>query len=115
MPAVPDFRCREKLYAIASALGRDLCGSVWWPGREEQKLMNLAYTDPGTSIYNKYNFTEHAKNLMRQKQPFILICLDLDDLKHVNDHFGHLEGDSYIKKMVEKVKQDIGQKMSLPE
>jgi diguanylate cyclase (GGDEF)-like protein len=36
-----------------------------------------------------------------------LVIFDLNGLKFVNDNFGHLHGDAYIKNFIDKLKSDI--------
>lgn len=64
----------------------------------EEELERLSYHDSLTGIYNKRYF---QKELNRLNDDIdiklgIIIC-DLDNLKHVNDTFGHAEGDIMLK------------------
>ena len=57
----------------------------------------LASTDFLTTIYNRRRFFELAerefKRATRFERPLAMIMLDVDDLKKVNDSYGHLAGD----------------------
>ncbi len=78
--------------------------------REKEKadsLSDYAYMDSLTYIGNRYYFEEQMTALLNQQEPFILCYLDLDHLKYVNDRFGHIEGDKYLKYFVEVVKKRI--------
>lgn len=66
----------------------------------EQKLTTNAYIDPLTGIHNRHFFSEKCKDILDTATPFVFCYCDLDHLKYVNDHFGHLEGDSYIQSFV---------------
>ncbi len=69
-----------------------------------QKYINyinsLAYRDALTGVKNKtaYQDVEHRlEEQMRQGRPeFAIVVLDINDLKHVNDSFGHDFGDMLI-------------------
>lgn len=78
---------------------------------EEKRLSDKAYFDPGTGVYNRL-FFEYIEKLLKEKVPVTLCYLDMDGLKYVNDHYGHLEGDRYIRAFVEEItrsfrKEDI--------
>ncbi len=84
--------------------------------REEaqQKVISatreLAYVDPLTGVKNKHAYVEveigfdgliHDKKISN----FALLLFDLNDLKKINDLYGHDKGDIYIKKSCEMIKQ----------
>ena len=61
----------------------------------------LAYIDPLTRAKNKHAFVElenHIDDLIHDNKisDFALIIFDLNDLKLVNDNYGHEAGDQYI-------------------
>lgn len=64
--------------------------------RVEERLQLLAVTDPLTGLANYRGLqqvlgTEVAR-FDRTGRPFALLLLDLDELKEVNDHYGHVVG-----------------------
>ncbi len=63
----------------------------------EEKLRELSLRDELTGLYNRRGFFTIAdqlvKNAKRMKRGMLLISADLDDLKGINDTFGHHEGD----------------------
>ncbi len=59
-------------------------------------LQNAAYTDPLTQLYNRKYGMEVLHQWLAEDRPFILCFADIDNLKYVNDRFGHSEGDRYI-------------------
>ena len=64
------------------------------------RLDQVSVRDALTGIYNRRGFDRYAEDIynsciVRQK-PFILLLGDLDNLKMINDHYGHLEGDNAI-------------------
>jgi diguanylate cyclase (GGDEF)-like protein/PAS domain S-box-containing protein len=67
---------------------------------ELRRLAIAATTDQGTGLKNRRGFfalAQHELNVaQRLRHPLTLIFFDLDRLKHINDTFGHLEGDRAI-------------------
>ena len=67
----------------------------------EQRLAELATTDPLTGIYNRRKFDESLqediKRETRYKRGLSLIILDIDHFKQINDQLGHDIGDTVLK------------------
>lgn len=65
------------------------------------KLENFAYTDSLTGLYNRRYFFDHARKefakASRGPISTLLIMIDVDDFKTVNDRFGHSVGDEVLK------------------
>lgn len=57
----------------------------------------IAFKDSLTGINNRYSLFRDMNTLIRRKSPFILLFLDLDDLKNINDTYDHSFGDQYLK------------------
>lgn len=67
--------------------------------REKERLNNLqdiASRDTLTRIYNRYYGMDILNNWIDESKSFILCFIDINNLKYVNDRFGHREGDVYI-------------------
>lgn len=67
----------------------------------DEELRGYAYTDSLTQLYNHRFCTRTVEDLIAAKVPFILCFADLDDLKQVNDRWGHPAGDSYLLAVVD--------------
>jgi len=71
--------------------------------RMEEELKKLAHYDPLTGTYNRGYGLEllqrQVKIAKRSKTSFLLAYTDLDNLKRINDQFGHEEGDKAITQM----------------
>jgi len=71
--------------------------------RMEEELKKLAHHDPLTGTYNRGYGLEllqrQIKLVKRTKTSFLLAYTDLDNLKKINDEFGHKEGDKAISKV----------------
>lgn len=61
-----------------------------------QMLESHAYSDALTGLHSRYYGMRTLKEWVDEKRAFRLCFIDLDNLKYVNDTFGHLEGDDYI-------------------
>ena len=73
--------------------------------QERMKLMyNRAFSnsvrDGMTGLYNRQGYELYADEVFRsaraRKQRLLIVVADLDDLKMINDNFGHSEGDNAI-------------------
>jgi diguanylate cyclase (GGDEF)-like protein len=66
----------------------------------EEALLALSLTDELTGLYNRRRFfvlTEQClKVAIRAKKRSLLLYIDMDDLKLINDHFGHNDGDQAL-------------------
>jgi len=70
-----------------------------------EKLEKLSVMDELTGLYNRRGFiTIASKNVElvnRQKSNVLLVYIDLDGLKSINDNYGHAVGDIAIKAMAD--------------
>lgn len=68
-----------------------------------------SYLDPLTELLNKKTITEHAKNMLADKNNtrVALAMLDLDNFKQVNDTYGHMFGDDVLKKVGNIIKEAV--------
>lgn len=77
-------RCAAKQYMLQAELG------------------NLALTDELTGLYNRRGFMALAERQLklgrRSGRGMLLFVMDVDRLKHINDSFGHFEGDNLLKR-----------------
>jgi diguanylate cyclase (GGDEF)-like protein len=69
--------------------------------KANKKLLELANTDELTGIANRRQFFEMAKHYFdvakRNQTPLIILALDIDFFKQVNDTYGHDAGDEVLK------------------
>ena len=67
---------------------------------KNQQLKTLAITDQLTQLYNRLKLDEVLMREIAQSQhestPLVVIILDIDRFKQVNDTFGHRVGDSVL-------------------
>lgn len=68
----------------------------------------LSFHDDMTGLYNRRYFENELERLeFSRKLPISIMIADLDNLKYINDKFGHLKGDEYIKTASEMIKNSI--------
>jgi len=72
----------------------------------ERRLKILAETDPLTGCFNRRVFRDLVDELRAGlKDPRgVVLMLDLDDLKHINDRHGHAAGDEAIRRAAEAIR-----------
>lgn len=65
-----------------------------------RKLENLSVLDDLTGLYNRRGFMalsrQHLELARRRKRQFLMVFIDLDGLKQINDTYGHFEGDNAL-------------------
>ena len=61
-----------------------------------EDLVRTAFTDQLTGLGNRGGFTRSLEELWEQGTPVTMAFIDIDNLKHCNDAFGHDEGNRYI-------------------
>ena len=84
-------------------------------GREQRRArdaaIRLSTIDSLTGLFNRsYFFTALEREIARgdrSGRAFCLVMLDLDDLKSVNDRFGHIAGDQVLRSVAEIVRSGV--------
>lgn len=68
--------------------------------QQEQALRSLSLVDELTGLYNRRGFLtlaqQQLKMAKRGHRELLLLFVDMDDFKDINDTFGHAEGDSAL-------------------
>lgn len=74
----------------------------------ELKIYNMAYKDTLTQLYNRRYFEQYFQSTLESDESGVLILLDIDNFKYVNDIYGHSFGDEIIvqlgRRLLEVVK-----------
>ncbi|MGL4952678.1 MAG: diguanylate cyclase, partial [Culicoidibacterales bacterium] len=64
---------------------------------EEVQAMKQAETDELTKVNSRYKFEKDIKVVYEKQEPYDLAIIDVDDLRILNNTYGHLKGDTYLK------------------
>lgn len=86
--------------------------AVWCAVRQallDRELRLLALTDELTCLYNRRGFfaaaVQQLKLASRKEQSLLLLYCDLDNLKKINDSYGHREGDLALVRTADALEQ----------
>ena len=85
----------EKIAGL-QAISRDMTARV----KKEEQLRNMVFTDPLTHLYNRRGFLNLAEHLFKSAErlhsKLLLAYIDVDNIKFINDTFGHDHGDAVL-------------------
>ena len=97
-------RARRRHYALLFdeiQMRRELTDRTLELEKTQEQLRLLAMTDPLTGISNRRHFmsqvSEELERAKRYGEPFSLMVIDVDNLKVVNDTYGHKAGDEALR------------------
>lgn len=74
---------------------------------EYAKYKRYTYIDALTNVYNRRKFEETMDEILASDQisKFSLVFFDIDNFKHINDHYGHSSGDYVLKEICVLIKK----------
>ncbi|MFN3664386.1 GGDEF domain-containing protein [Yoonia sp.] len=75
--------------------------------RLQQRLSFLSRKDGLTGLNNRFSFFEIAEQRNKQIRTGILLVLDADRFKLINDTYGHQAGDNCLKSIACTLKRDL--------
>lgn len=77
----------------------------------------LSETDPMTNLLNRRGLERSLERVwtgcVRNNRKVAVIMIDIDNFKKYNDHFGHLEGDTCIRRVTAEIHKMTGRKSDL--
>ena len=75
------------------------------------QLANELNYDSLTNVYNKKAITEYAIRTLKEEKTnrVIIVILDVDHFKSVNDTYGHLYGDKVLARVGNKLRMVVGE------
>ncbi|MCR4717316.1 MAG: GGDEF domain-containing protein [Lachnospiraceae bacterium] len=74
------------------------------------EMKKMAHEDGLTLLENRLAFNEYEKNLVHSEDGhYIIVMFDVNNLKKVNDQYGHLEGDRHIVGAAKMIKTCFGE------
>ncbi len=71
----------------------------------QQSIREQAVTDRITGLPNRFACNELLTDLQRRGEPFVLVSVDLNDFKSINDTMGHDTGDQVLKEVARRWKE----------
>ncbi len=85
---------------------------VWLRYRSERKIKETSRIDGLTGLYNRME-TERLVRIRleeagRRNKKLLILSLDLDNFKQVNDTYGHVEGDILLQNVARTFKESAG-------
>lgn len=77
--------------------------------RMNLKLQQLYVQDPLTGLYNRFGYMNQAERFIQShNNEIFLIYIDVDNLKTINDSYGHAVGDLAIRSTAQAIKSVFG-------
>ncbi len=93
----------DEISDLASAFNH-MCGGI---ALREQRIGELAYSDPLTRLPNRALFNDRIAQAVnaaqRSRGRLAVLILDLDRFKHVNDTLGHYRGDILLREVADSL------------
>jgi diguanylate cyclase (GGDEF)-like protein len=83
--------------------------------KAEERINFMAHYDSLTGLPNRGYFTEQVeadlerRRLSRVGDAAVLMIVDIDDFKHINDTMGHLIGDRVLVEVSQRLREALGQ------
>lgn len=75
---------------------------------QDEKVRFLSYHDSLTGMPNRQMFMERLEQQIKEKGDCVVIYIDVDGFRRINDKFGHEVGDELLKKYAEKIERYCG-------
>lgn len=67
------------------------------------------HIDSLTNLYNRFGFTKRLEQFIQNETPLVMLYLDIDNFKNINDSLGHHIGDKVIKEVSARLKRLLPQ------
>jgi diguanylate cyclase len=74
----------------------------------QRGLAHQLHHDALTGLPNRLLFTQRLDEAIH-RGPFVLIFVDLDDFREINDRFGHAGGDDLLRAVGERLRRCVGE------
>ncbi|MBP2335174.1 diguanylate cyclase (GGDEF)-like protein [Saccharothrix coeruleofusca] len=72
-----------------------------------ERLRHQAYHDPLTGVANRALFRERLTAALAGPEPVVVLFIDVDGFKDVNDNFGHAEGDEVLRIVAQRLQRCV--------
>ena len=101
--AIPMGRGITEVDALADSL-QQLTQSLSELEAERSKMESLAVRDRLTGLFNRRGLEQYFD---RPKAKMLILCLDLDGFKQVNDTLGHSAGDAVLQEVARRLSRSV--------
>ncbi|MBP5267490.1 MAG: GGDEF domain-containing protein [Ruminococcus sp.] len=78
--------------------------------QQGEAMKYLAYNDKLTGMPNRESFMTNLEKQIKESGDCVMIYIDLDDFRRINDSFGHVIGDELLKQYADKIQNYCGDK-----
>ncbi|MEC1522494.1 EAL domain-containing protein [Neobacillus niacini] len=82
--------------------------------QDQEKITHMAYHDSLTNLPNRRLFNEQLTIKLNEArhsiQPLVIMYLDMDRFKYINDSLGHLMGDRLLQEVAKRLAQSVRKK-----
>lgn len=76
--------------------------------QKTNELRRLAQLDSLTGLLNRVSVEQEVNTRLEQGVGGVLLMIDIDDFKEINDVFGHLAGDTVLKVLSDRIRESFG-------
>lgn len=102
----------QALYRIRDIAGKErsnqaLERSLQQGNQQIRNLLASIHFDELTGVRSRLFLIQESTRLLDSEIPFALVYIDLNGLKKINDTFGHLAGDQYLRDFAEMVQEQV--------
>lgn len=109
--SIPDEAQRRAVLARAEEIARAAGRVIRSQSARIRMLEHLAVTDPLTGLLNRrglgQRLAERLSEARRHNEPGVVLFVDMDGLKRINDRFGHAAGDAAIRMVAEGLRHAV--------
>jgi diguanylate cyclase (GGDEF)-like protein/PAS domain S-box-containing protein len=93
------------------AMATDIAGIAIERARNEDRIQHMAHHDPLTGLPNRAlfwaQFNRSLVEARRENRKVVVVYIDLDNFKPVNDTLGHAAGDEVLKVLASRIASSI--------
>lgn len=75
----------------------------------EKHLLETAYRDDLTGLSNRKALNDHLAQSAKKLQPFVLLLLNIDRFKNINDTLGHGDGDNLLRLAANRLREKLAE------